>query len=137
MELAFKHSFHIRWVDTDTAQVMHYSNYFRYFETCEEEFYRSVGLNFKTIFEKYGVALPRLEAHCSYKAPCKFDDEIEVTLQVKEIGEKIITYNFQVYLTEGNRLAADGYLKVIAVNDKWKSVQIPDELTKVIRKIGA
>ena len=135
--MVFKHTFQIRWVDTDGARVMHYSNYFRYFEACEEEYYQSLGLDFKTIFEKYGVALPRLEAHCSYKAPCKFDDEIEVTLQLKEIGEKIITYNFQVYLTEGSRLAAEGYLKVIAVNDKWKSVQIPDELTKAIRKIGA
>jgi acyl-CoA thioester hydrolase len=134
--MAFKHSFHIRWVDTDTAQVMHYSNYFRYFEACEEEFYRSIGLDFKKIAEKYGIGLPRVEAHCNYKAPCKYDEQVEVELQVGEITEKTIKYDFQVFLKEGHRLAADGYLKVIAVNDKWKAAQIPSEFAKAIRMAG-
>lgn len=132
----FKHTFHIRWVDTDSAQVMHYSNYFRYFEACEEEFYRSIGLSFKEMYEKFGIGLPRVEAHCSYKAPCRYDDQIEVTLQVQEIAEKTITYNFQVNLTDKGMLAAEGYLKVIAVNDKWKAVPVPNEFAEVIRKTG-
>jgi acyl-CoA thioester hydrolase len=136
MEMTFKHSFHIRWVDTDTAQVMHYSNYFRYFEACEEEFYRSLGLDFKKIFEKYGIGLPRVEAHCIYKAPSKYGDEVEVELTAEEIAEKTIKYAFQVFLAEGHKLAADGYLKIIAVNHEWKAVQIPSEFAKVIRMTG-
>ena len=33
-------------------------------------------------------------------------------------------------------MAAEGYLKVIAVNEKWKAVPVPDEFAKVIRKTG-
>jgi len=115
---------------------MHYSNYFRYFEASEEEFYRSIGLSFEKIHEKYGIGLPRVEAHCTYRAPCRYDDQIEITLQVQEIAEKTITYNFKVSLTDKGVLAAEGYLKVIAVNEKWKAVPVPDEFAKVIRKTG-
>jgi len=134
--MAFKHTFRVRWVDTDAAGVMHYSNYFRQFEACEEEFYRSMGLSFKTIYEKYGIGLPRVEAHCNYKSSCRFDDTIEITMKAGEIGDKTITYNFQVLLKDSGKLAADGYLKCIAVNEKWKAIPIPENFVKLIRKHG-
>ena len=52
--MPFKHRFRIHWVDTDVAGVMHFTNFLRYFEACEEEFYRSISLPFNTIREKYG-----------------------------------------------------------------------------------
>ena len=132
--MVFKHTFETRWVDTDAARVMHYSNYFRYFEACEEEYYRSLGLDFKTIREKHQIGLPRVEAHCTYKSSRRCGDAIEVMLNVGEVAEKTITYNFQVLLKENGKLAAEGYLKCIAVDDNWKAVPLPDELVKVIRK---
>lgn len=132
--MVFKHTFQIRWVDTDGAGVMHYSNYLRYFEACEEEFYRSLGLNFKTIRQKYQIALPRVEAHCNYKTSCRFDDVIEITLSVREVAEKTITYGFQIHLKDDNKLAAEGYLKCIAVNQNWKAVPFPVEFMKMIRE---
>jgi acyl-CoA thioester hydrolase len=132
--MVFKHSFQIRWVDTDGAGVVHYSNYFRYFEACEEEFYKSLGLNFKTIHERHQIALPRVEAHCNYKSSCRFGDVIKISLSVGEIDEKTITYNFQVFLEQENKLAAEGYLKCIAVNEKWKAAPLPREFVKVIRE---
>lgn len=132
--MVFKHTFQIRWVDTDGARVMHYSNYFRYFEACEEEYYQSLGLNFKTIREKHQIGLPRVEAHCTYKSSCRFGDVVEVVLSVGEVAEKTVTYNFQVFLKEDGKLAAEGYLKCIAVDDNWKAVPLPEEFVKVIRK---
>jgi len=133
----FKHTTRVSWVDTDAAGIMHFSNYFRQFEACEEEFYRSFGLNFKTIFEKYGIGLPRVEAHCTYKSSCHYDDTIEITLEVGEIAEKTITYNFQAFVKDGDKLGAEGYLKCIAVNEKWKAVPIPESFVKLIRNKAA
>lgn len=132
--MTFKHSFRVRWVDTDIAGVMHYSNFLRYFEACEEEFYRSLGITLSAIRDKYRIMLPRIEAHCQYKAPCRFDDQFEVSLRVRDVGEKTITYDFQLLRTEDSKLAAEGYLKCIAVNLDWKAVPLPDEFAKMIRE---
>jgi len=134
MGLVFKQAFRVRWVDTDNAGVMHYTNFLRYFEACEEEFYRSLGMTFKAIRDKYHIMFPRVEAHCRYRAPCRFDDQIEVALIVREVAEKTITYDFQIVRKHDNKLAAEGYLKVIAVTLNWKAVPIPVKIAKAIRK---
>lgn len=132
--MTFKQSFRVRWVDTDIAGVMHYSNFLRYFEACEEEFYRSLGITLSAIRDRYRIMLPRIEAHCQYKAACRFDDQFEVSLRVRDVGEKTITYDFQLLTTEDSKLAAEGYLKCIAVNLDWKAVPLPDEFAKMIRE---
>lgn len=132
--LVFKHSFRVRWVDTDVAGVMHYSNFLRYFEACEEEFYRSLGIPLNSVRERYGIMLPRVEVHCVYRAPCRFDDAIEVRLSVREVGEKTITYEFQILRQADGRLAAEGYLKCIAVDSNWKVTRLPKELAQLLQK---
>lgn len=116
------------------AGVMHYSNFFRFFEACEEEFYRSIGATHRELREKYKIFLPRVEAHCVYKVACKFDDLLEVTMKVREVGDKTVTYDFQLYRKEENQLAAEGYMKCIAVDMNWKVVQLPPDVAKMLRE---
>ncbi len=130
--MVFKQSYRVHWVDTDIAGVMHFSNFFRYFEACEEEFFRSF-MPLTEIRDKYGIMLPRVEAHCKYEAACRFDDAIEVAMEVREVAEKTITYNFQVIRQRDRRLAAEGQVKCIAVNGDWKAVPLPATVAETIR----
>ncbi len=132
--MVFKRSFRVHWVDTDIAGVMHFSNFFRYFEACEEEFYRSISLPLTEIRDRYGVLLPRVEAHCQYKAACRFDDAIDVTMKVREVAEKTIAYDFEVTRQADGKLAATGYVKCIAVDPKWKAVPLPAEVARMVRE---
>jgi len=132
--MAFKCSFRVHWVDTDTAGVMHYSNFFRYFEACEEEFYRSLSLPLTEIRDRLGVLLLRVEAHCQYKAACKFDELIDVTLKIREVQEKTITYDFQIFRQSDGKLAAEGFVKCIAVSTEWKAVPLPVEVARTVRR---
>ena len=88
-------------------------------------------MNLGHVREKYGIMLPRVETGCEYKIACKFNDEIEVTLAVREIGTKTITYDFEIL--KKNRVAAKGFLKCIAVNMKWRAVNLPNEFVKLVR----
>ena len=134
--MPFKYTFRVHWVDTDTAGVMHFTNYLRYFEACEEEFYRSIPLPFNDLRLKYGITLPRVEVHCSYKAACRFDDAIEVTMRVNELTEKTIKWDFQAIRLYDGKLAAEGYIKCIAVDSEWKPVRLPNELVEIVHEKG-
>ena len=134
--MPFKYTFRVHWVDTDAAGVMHFTNFLRYFEACEEEFYRSISLPFNAIRERYGITLPAVEAHCEYKAACRFDDFVEVTMRVREVAEKTVTYDFQMVRQHDGKLAAEGSMKCIAVNSEWKAVSLPAELAKSLRENG-
>jgi acyl-CoA thioester hydrolase len=125
----FKTTYHVSWVDTDAAQVVHFSNYFRIFEKAEEEMYTQLGLSFDEIRQKYNFWLPRVEALCRFKAPARFGDTLEVSLTVEEIMDKAVKYSFTIINEKSEQLAAEGYV-VVVVADKTSghAVNIPKEL---------
>ena len=133
MPKPFKTSYRVTWADTDAAQVVHYSNYFRLFERAEEEFYRSLGFSF-TDFRAEGNWFPRVEAFCQYKKPARFNDLLQIELVVEELKEKAVKYGFTVLNQETSELLATGYVTVVAANrQQEKATQIPGEMTSKLR----
>jgi acyl-CoA thioester hydrolase len=130
---AFKASFRVTWADTDAAQVVHYSNYFRFFERAEEEFYRHLGFSF-TDFHARGLWFPRVEASCQYKKPARFDDLLEVEIAIGELKEKSIRFEFNVFNVEEATLLAAGYVVAVAADKHTgKATEIPKEIVKKLR----
>lgn len=133
-DVLFKSTFCVRSVDTDSDGVMHFSNFLRYFEACEDEFYRSLGITRVRMREKYNIMLPRTASYCEYKATCKLGEMIEVTLNVHELAEKTVTNNFRIVRKRDSKLAAEGYLRSKAVGSNWEAVRIPEEIARIIRE---
>lgn len=130
---AFKTSFRVSWTDTDAAQVVHFSNYFRFFERTEEEFYRHLGFSFNDFTNK-GIWLPRVEAFCQFKRPAKFNDLLEVELTIEEMKEKSIKYGFKIFNKESAVLLANGYVIIVAADKQTgKATQIPKEIVEKLK----
>jgi YbgC/YbaW family acyl-CoA thioester hydrolase len=89
MAYEFKALRRVEFSDTDMAGIMHYSNFFRFMETAEHGFFRSLGLSI--IGE---VGWPRVRAECIFHAPLHFEDEVEVHLLVREKKSKALSYIF-------------------------------------------
>lgn len=129
----FKTTYRITWSDTDAAQVVHHSNYFRLFERAEEELYEHLGLSFNYIVER-GYWLPRIEVFCQYKTPSRFGDILEILISVKEVKEKTIKYAFTVRKKDTNVLVAEGYVVVVAADRKiGKAINIPPEIVEKLK----
>ncbi len=85
----------VEFSDTDLAGIMHFSNFFKYMETAEHDFYRLLGLKLVTRnADGSSIGWPRVNASCDFKRPFKFEDEVVVTLNVAKKTEKAITYEF-------------------------------------------
>jgi acyl-CoA thioester hydrolase len=129
----FKTSFRVVWADTDAAQVVHYSNYFRFFERTEEEFYRQLGYSFADTAKKE-LWFPRVEAFCQYKKPARFNDLLEVELTVEELKEKSIKFGFNILNKETTILLATGYIVIVAADKQTgKATQIPEEIVEKLK----
>jgi acyl-CoA thioester hydrolase len=133
MASSFKTSFRVTWVDTDAAQVVHYSNYFRFFERAEEDFYRHLGFTFTDIKDR-GLWFPRVEVFCQYKKPARFNDLLEVEVSVEELREKSVKYGFQVFNKESMTLLAKGYVVIVAADKQTgKATAIPKEIATKLK----
>jgi acyl-CoA thioester hydrolase len=129
----FKTTYRVTWADTDAAQVVHYSNYFRLFERAEEEFCRHLGFNFTDLRIK-GLWFPRVEAFCQYKKPAKFNDLLEIELNVEELREKAVKYYFKVFNKENSDLLATGYVVIVAADKQaGKATPIPEEIVEKLK----
>lgn len=133
----FRYRFNVNWVDTDALSVVHFSNYFRYFEKTEEAFYASTGFDHRKASERHSVAFPRVDVRCSYEFPCRFGDEVEVSLKLANIRDKAVNLNFEVTNVTGGRLSARGAVTLVCVDTgKWKAVSIPPELREVYSRLS-
>jgi acyl-CoA thioester hydrolase len=95
MAYEFKTVRRVEFAETDLAGIMHYSNFFRFMETAEHGFFRSLGFSIVTRQVEPPVGWPRIHAECHFKHPLHFEDEVEVHLLVAEKRSKALTYIFR------------------------------------------
>ena len=95
MAYEFRATRRVEFSDTDMAGIVHYSNFFRYMETAEHGFFRSLGYSVVTDKTDPPIGLPRVHAECDYLRPLRFEDEVEIHLLVSEKKLKALSYLFR------------------------------------------
>ena len=87
----------IEFSETDMAGLVHFSNFFKYMETAERDFFETAGVNL--IASKPGelVGWPRARAECKFSAPLRFGDTIKIHLAVKAVKDRAIDYQFRIF----------------------------------------
>jgi 4-hydroxybenzoyl-CoA thioesterase/acyl-CoA thioester hydrolase len=101
----------VEFRDTDAAGIIHFSAFFFYMEQVEHEFLRSLGTSVMTHDEQGPISWPRVSVSCDFRGPVKFEDVVDVELQVARLGEKSVTYGFT--FTHQGRLVAEGKLTAV------------------------
>jgi acyl-CoA thioester hydrolase len=91
----FRTSRIVEFSETDMAGIVHFANFFRYMESAECAFLRSLGLGVKIDWEGQALGFPRVAATCDYLSPARFEDVLDVELTIQRIGEKSVTYGFE------------------------------------------
>src|SRR5438105_3079704 len=94
MPYEFRMIHRVQFAETDMAGIVHFANFFRYMEVTEHAFLRSLGLSVHTQEEGRTLGWPRVHASCDYKAPLRFEEEVEVHLRVRTKKTKSLTYDF-------------------------------------------
>jgi len=138
MAYEFKVVRRVEFSDTDMAGIVHYSNFFRYMETAEHAFFRSLGFSVVTRQVDPPVGWPRVHAACDYRRPLQFEDEVEIHMLVARKKSKSLTYQFRfrkLNATEPYEVAR-GLLTVVCVRHqkgKMKAAKIPKAIADKIK----
>jgi YbgC/YbaW family acyl-CoA thioester hydrolase len=127
----------IRFAETDMAGIVHFSNYFRFMEDAEHEFFRSLGFSIHTRIDGKLIGWPRVRAECAYHAPLAYDETVDIHLVVRKKTKKTITCEYE-FTKQGTGTVAHGSMTVICVSmdpdGKMSSVPIPkciDDMVEV------
>lgn len=131
----FRVSRRVQFSETDVAGIVHFSNFFRYFEDAEHELWRRAGLSIHP--EKSSVGWPRVMAACEFFRPLKFEQEFEISLRIKEMTRRTILYEGTI--TRGAERIATGSWKIACVDrlpdGSMKSAEIPADVAERLNRI--
>ena len=118
----------IEFADTDMAGIVHFTRFFVFMESAEHEFLRSLGTSVATEWNGNKIGWPRLAASCEYMSPLRFEDEVDIHLQVSRKGTKSLTYQFR-FTHQGTDVARGEITAVCCITtpgEKLRAIPIPD-----------
>jgi acyl-CoA thioester hydrolase len=128
----------VEFSDTDMAGIVHHAVFYRYMESAEHAFFRSLGLSVAPPKTPASVGWPRVHTEADFSAPLRFEDEVEIQLLVAEKKSKALTYAFRLRKlnTAEPYEVARGKITVVCikmVGGKMKATNIPKEIADKIQ----
>ena len=121
----------VRYAETDQMGVVYYANYFVWFEVARTDWLRQSGWTYREM-EAEGVSLPVIEAHCDYRQPSRYDDEIEVRTRASLISPIRVRFDYEVIRQE-SVVAATGHTVHAAVDVNGRPCRLPDRVREMFR----
>ncbi len=93
--LTFTLTRRVEFHETDAAGLMHFSNFYRWMEVCEHEWFRARHLAIMSSAPdgtRHGW--PRRESSCEFLRPLRCGDVIRVRGTIEAVAESSLTYGF-------------------------------------------
>lgn len=119
----------VRYAETDRMGVAYYANYLVWFEVGRTDLIRTLGGSYRQL-EEEGTILPVIEAHCEYRQPARYDDEIEIRTTGAVLSPVRMKFNYEVIRRSDAVVIASGHTVHAALDPRGK----PRRLPEVIRK---
>lgn len=122
----------VRYADTDRMGVVYYANYLVWFEVARTEWLRATGWSYREM-EHEGVSLPVIEAHCEYRQPARYDDEVDIAARATLLTPVRIRFDYDVTRAADGSRAAVGYTVHAAVDAAGKPRRLPARVREMLQ----
>jgi acyl-CoA thioester hydrolase len=110
----------IQWFDTDSSTKYHNTAPLRLMEEAEAALLDRLGI----VRQVYGW-LPRRHVTIDYLRPLRFWDEVEVDLEVADLGRTSVTYAFRI--RRGDEPHAEGSVVAVYIDEEGRPRAWPEE----------
>lgn len=115
--------FRVRYAETDKMGVVYYANYLVWFEVGRCEWLRAVGMTYAGL-EGEGTILPVVGAHCEYRRPARYDDEIEVRARGRLLSPVRVRFDYEVWRA-GEECLASGWTEHAVLDPGGRPRRLP------------
>jgi acyl-CoA thioester hydrolase len=104
----FFHPFRVRYSEIDGQGVVFNAHYLTWFDTTITEYFRALGYDQYADAQKTGIDFHIVKSLIEYKAPIRFDWEIEVGARVARIGNSSLSFELAIFPRGGDDALATG-----------------------------
>ena len=91
----------VYWEDTDAGGVVYHAGYLRFMERARSEWMRALGVDQMAFKQATGLAFMVRDMHIDFLRPALLDDELSVTVEVKEWRTASILFTQMITKIDG------------------------------------
>ena len=118
----------VYYEDTDSAGVVYYANYLRYFERARTEWLRGLGFEQTDLAAEHHIVFVVRSIQVEYLQPARFNDELQVTVELDALGASQI--NCVQRVMRGVEVISEARVRVACVSlVTHKPVRMPKTLS--------
>jgi len=131
----------VRYAETDQMGIVYYANYFVWFELGRVELLRSLGLAYSRLEKDHGCILPVVSAHCRYRAPARYDDEIQIETTPAMLRGSVLKFAYEIYRKPAQKgtgrklLLAEGETVHVVCDDQLNRKPLPPKYAAALRAL--
>lgn len=138
-DFAFFHRLRVRWSEVDMQKVVFNGNYFNYFDVSVYELWRAMlaagmkekGPDLKVRFDEWMHDIFVVKATAEYRAPARWDDELEIGVRVARLGRSSMRTVLEIH--RGDEHLITGELIYVYKDRVAKvSAPLPEEFRQLI-----
>jgi acyl-CoA thioester hydrolase len=122
----------VRYAETDRMGVVYYANYLVWFEVGRTEWLRDTGWSYREM-EADGVSLPVIEAHCQYRRPARYDDELEIRTTGRLLTPVRVRFDYEVWREGDDQPLAAGHTVHAALDPGGRPCRLPARVSALLR----
>jgi acyl-CoA thioester hydrolase len=124
MAQPFAHKLRVRYGECDPQGIVFNANYLLYFDVAFTELWRAALGPWQEMVDR-GIDAVVADARISFRAPARFDDELELRAQPTRIGTTSITT--QIDVVREQAVLVTGTLRhVCLATDTWAKTALPE-----------
>ena len=120
------HRLRVRYSECDLQGHVFNANYLSYFDLALTELWRVAAGGYQAMLES-GCDLVVVEATARFKAPARFDDELEIEIAVTHLGNTSMRTSLRV-VRDGALLVEGEMVHVFIERDTTNKIPIPAEI---------
>jgi len=121
----------VYWEDTDAGGVVYYATYLKFMERARTEWLRALGFEQDTLRDEAGVAFVVRRVEVDYLSPARFNDLIDVSVDLHEIGRASLSVE-QTLARGTTRLVAARVTLACVDAARFKPVKIPTPILQAL-----
>jgi acyl-CoA thioester hydrolase len=124
----------VRYAETDQMGVVYHANHFIWFEVGRVELLRQLGFSYRDMEQSDGCFIAVVDARCRYKAPVRYDDEVMVRTQLKNVRESVIHFGYELVRADDGELLAEGETTHIVTDEEMQARLLPEKYLNAFRE---
>ena len=117
----------VRYAETDKMGVVYYANYFVWFEVGRADLLRDAGWSYREM-EAEGLSLPVIEAHCDYRQPARYDDDLEVRTTGSLLSPVRVQFTYDIVRPGDNATIATGHTVHATLDRAGRPRRLPERV---------